>query len=579
MKIRKLVPYLKPYWRTAILAPLLMILEVVMDLAQPALMQKMVDIGIAGKNLNYVFKTAPLMFLFALVGLAGGFGCTVFSTIAAQNFGADLRKDLFVKVQNLSCGNIERLKPGQLITRLTNDVMQLQNMVMMMLRILVRAPLLIIGSFVMAVVTCPDLVPILLIVIPVLIGILYFVIKKSYPLFSQVQEDLDGVNTVMQENLAGIRVVKAFVRSDYEKKKFAVVNEKLMKSTMRAARTVALALPAIMLTVNAGTAATLWFGGLKVQYGGIKVGQIMAFINYLTQLLTSLMMVGMILVNLSRAGASASRIIEVLESNPDIKDRPEAIEDFKIKGAVTFENVTFSYAGSGREPVLKDISFSVKAGETVGILGTTGSGKSTLVQLIPRLYEVTRGRILIDGVDIRKIELETLRKQIGIVFQQSILFSGSIKDNIRYGKEDATDEEVKKAVKTAQASEFVEKFPAAYNTVLSQRGVNLSGGQKQRLCIARALVRKPAILILDDSTSAVDAKSESLIQKALKEKIRECTCFIVAQKVTSVMDADKILVLDEGRIVALGTHEELLKNSEIYRDICSSQLGEEVNYA
>lgn len=571
--IRKLLLYLKPYWKIAVLGPLFMMLEVAMDLTQPWLMQKIIDIGIAQNNLNFVIKTGIFMILFAFLGLIGGVGCTIFATIASQNFGADLREDLFCKVQSLSYGNLDRLETGHLITRLTNDVTGVQNVVSMMLRVLVRAPLLVIGSLIMAVVTCFQLSPILIVLLPILIIVLSLIIKKSYPLFYKVQQRLDKVNTVMQENLAGIRVVKAFVRSDYEINRFGEVNDNLMKSTVSAARMTALVMPLMMVTINLGIAAVIWFGGIQVKIGNIQVGQIMAFINYLMQMLTSLMMVGMLLMNVSRAEASANRIIETLNNEPDIKNDMDAMRDFKLKGEVTFKNVTFSYDGNIHDPVLKNITFTANSGETVAIIGATGSGKSTLVQLIPRLYEAVEGEILIDGINICNLDKEKLRSQIGMVLQQAILFSGTISENIRYGNIGAGYEEVEQAAQSAQAYEFIHKFSDGYDTMLNQRGVNLSGGQKQRLSIARALVRKPSILILDDSTSAVDAKSEALIQNALKETMKGTTCFIVAQKISSVIEADKIIVLDDGEIKDIGTHDELIKRSNIYRDIYRSQLG------
>ena len=573
--MQKLLCYLKPYWKIALLAPLFKVLEVIMDLSQPWFMQKIIDIGIAQKDLNYIAKTSILMIVFSFFGIASGIGCTILSSIASQSFGTDVRKDLFVKIQSLSYGNLDRLETGSLITRLTNDVTRAQTIIRMMMRVLVRAPLLLVGSLIMAIITCPQLAPILIAIIPILVIALTLVIKKSFPLFNNIQQYLDKVNTVIQENLSGIRVVKAFVRSDYEIARFDKVNDPLMSSTIRAARMTALMTPLMMLAINLGVAAVLWFGGLQVRAGHIKIGQIMAFINYLMQLLTALMTVGMMLMHISRAEASAGRIVETLGHGPEIKNKPDAVSDFKLTGKIAFKNVTFSYDGTTRDPVLKNISFDISPGETVAIVGTVGSGKSTLVRLIPRLYEVTKGQILIDDSDIRNIKKETLRDQIGMVPQQSILFSGTVNDNICYGNPYASAKEVQQAAEAAQAHEFIEEFSKGYHTMLHQRGVNLSGGQKQRIAIARALVRKPSILILDDSTSAVDVKSEALIQKSLKETMQEATCLIVAQKITSVLEADKILVLDNGKIEAIGTHQALLKTSKVYQDIYHSQLGEE----
>lgn len=580
MYLKKLLPYMKPYWKIALLGPIFMMVEVVMDLSQPWFMQRIIDIGIAQKDLAFVLNNWLLMLLLAILGFSGGIICVYFSTRAALNFSTDLRKDLFIKVQSFSFGNLDRLETGPLITRLTNDITQVQNITIMLLRMLIRAPIMLIGSIIMAIITSPQLAPILIIIVPLLVFILFIMIKKNYPLFYKVQQGLDRLNVVIQENLAGVRVVKAFVRSDYEVKKFTASNIDYMKFTMHASRMISLTMPLLMLSINLGITAALWVGGNKLQMGAIQVGQIIAFINYLMLLLTSLMIIGMLIILISRAEASAKRINETLVEKANIENSIEAVQSFNIKGEVVFDNVTFSYSDTSSDPVLKNISFAVKPGETIGILGATGSGKSTLVQLIPRLYEVDSGKILIDGKDIREINKDTLRKQIGLVLQNTILFTGTIKDNLLLGKPDATDSEIITAAKMAQAHEFIQKLPQQYEAKLKQRGVNLSGGQKQRLSIARALIRKPAILILDDSTSAVDAKLEALLQKALKEFSHITTTFVVSQKISSVIESDKIIVLDNGVITAIGSHNKLLKTSEIYRDIYKSQLGEdEIFYA
>ncbi len=571
----KLFAFLKPYWKVALLAPLLMLVEVITDLYQPLLMASIIDQGIAQGDVSFIIQTGIKMIGIAVIGMVGGFGCTIAASIAAQSFGADLRTELFTRVQSFSFTNLDKFKSSSLITRLTNDVTQVQNIVLMSLRMMVRAPLLCIGGIIMTVRINPQLAAILLVAIPVLVIAMGFIIKAGYPLFSIVQQRLDRVNNVMQENLAGVRIIKAFVRGDQEKKRFAKANADLMEITMKASRLVALAMPLIMLIMNLSIVAVLWFGGIQVNAGTMQVGQVIAFINYMTQILFSLMMVAFIFIMISRAKASADRICEVIETQVDIEDSPLAT-DFKPEaGHVVFDNVSFQYAEAQGDPVLKNISFSANPGETVAILGGTGSGKTTLVSLIPRLYDVTAGRILLDNQDIRHIKLQTLRQAVSIVLQDSRLFTGTIGDNIRWGDEEATDSELRQTAEMAQAHEFITKFQKGYNTMLGQRGVNVSGGQKQRISIARALLKRPCILILDDSTSAVDLGTEARIQQALQARKSNTTTFVIAQRITSVMHADKILVLDDGAIVASGTHQQLLNTSPIYQDIYQSQLGEE----
>ena len=590
MKTSRLFKFLKPYRRWATLAPLLMVLEVAMDLMQPKMIQRIVDQGIARLDMAVVANTGLLMAGLAFIGAIGGVGCTVFSMLASQGFGTDLRGTLFRKVQSLSFGNLDRLETGQLITRLTNDVTQVQEVVSMMLRIMVRAPLMLIGSLILAIVTSPRLAFILVVLGPLVLAVLAWAINRAYPLFGTVQRKLDDLNTVMQENLAGVRVVKAFVRAEHEKHRFGAVNDSLMARTIHAARTVAVTAPATMLALNLGVVGAIWFGGLQVTYGGMKVGELIAFVNYLMRTLMSLTFVSMLVMRFARAEASADRIQEVLDSAPEVQDRADALRVFAPQGQVAFENVTFSYDRDGRDPVLKGISFSAEPGQTVAILGATGAGKSSLIHLIPRFYDATGGRITMDGVDVRDVSEATLRHNVGVALQESVLFSGTIRDNIRYGRPDASDEEVVAAAKAAQAHDFIRQFPDGYDTVLGQRGVNLSGGQKQRIAIARALLTRPAVLILDDSTSSVDVETETRIQDALEGLMRERanpsaesilstraevrTCFVIAQRISTVLNADKILVLDDGQIVAEGTHSELLASSPIYREIYESQLGD-----
>jgi ATP-binding cassette subfamily B protein len=566
---RKLAIFLRPYRLWVILAPLMMALEVAMDLMQPRLMQRIIDQGIATNDLDQVLRTGALMVGLALIGMAGGMLCGVFAIRAAQGFGADLRGTLFGKVQKLSFSNLDRLETGGLVTRLTNDVTQLTDVVAMLLRIMVRAPLLLVGSLVMAVLTSPKLALLFLALIPIVVIAIGLIFRRAYPLFKKVQERLDRINGVMQENLAGVRVVKAFARRDHEIGRFGRVNDALRDANMEAIRVVVVVMPVMMLTVNAGLVAALWFGGVQVEQGNLHVGELIAFINYLLQSLFALLMVSMLVIRFSRAEASAERVQEVLRSTPDISPAASPATGFAPKGRVAFDHVSFRY-GHDTDPVLRDVSFVAKPGSVVAILGATGSGKSTLVGLIPRFYDVTEGRVLIDGVDVRDLDETTLRNTVAIALQESVLFSGTIRDNIRYGRPEATDEEVFAAARMAQAHPFISELPDGYDAKVGQRGVNLSGGQKQRIAIARALIMRAPVLILDDSTSAVDVATERRIQEALATI--EQTCIIVAQRISAVVGADTILILDDGRIIAQGTHAELMETSPVYRDIYESQM-------
>jgi len=578
----KLAKYLKPYWLSAILAPLLMMLEVGMDLMQPRMIERIVDEGIAKLDMAVVTQTGMLMIGLAVVGAVGGVGCTIFAMLASQGFGTDLRGDLFRKVQTLSFGNLDELETGQTITRLTNDVIQVQEIVAMLLRIMVRAPLMMVGSLVMAILTSPRLALMFLALVPLVAIVLVWVFRKAYPMFSEVQSRLDDVNTVMQENLAGVRVVKAFVRAGHEINRFGRANNALMDHTIRAARAVAVTFPSMLLIVNLGIAGAIWFGGIQVTVGGMQTGQLIAFVNYLTRALMSLLFVSMLMMRLARAQASAIRVQEVLDATPKLQFQPWTGGEFVPQGQIAFEDVSFSYNHDGRDPVLKNITFSAEPGQTVAILGATGSGKSSLIHLIPRFYDVTHGRITLDGVDIRQLDEAALRRSVGVAMQDAILFSGTIRDNIRFGRPEASDEEVIAAAQAAQAHDFIMDFPDGYNTELGQRGVNLSGGQKQRIAIARALITRPAVLILDDSTSSVDVETESRIESAL-EKLMEAddtlaashsTRIVVAQRISTVLNAEKIIVLDDGMVAAQGTHRQLLESSPIYREIYQSQLGD-----
>jgi ATP-binding cassette subfamily B multidrug efflux pump len=574
----KLKHYLRPYWVWCVLAPLLMLVEVTMDLLQPTLMASIVDKGVMTKDLSHIFSTGLIMLGVAFIGLIGGVGCTIFSSIASQNFGNDLRISLFEHIQKFSNKNLDQLKTGSLITRLTNDVVQLQTFVQMILRS-IRSPLLLVGSLVMAIRISPMLTLILAVAVPLLSLILYGLIRLSFPLFQKMQVKLDGVNTVLQENLSGIRVVKAFVRANHEQKRFNTANKDYTEIAIKAVRLMSLNMPLMMLVLNASIVAVLWFGGVQSWNGGLPVGQLIAFINYITQLLMSMLMLSNMLTFFSRAKVSADRENEVFSTISEISEVANAKKDAIHNGRIVFDNVSFAYDPTDENLVLDGINFTAEPGETVAILGATGTGKSSLVSLIPRFYEVSSGSITIDGSDTRMIALGDLRSRIGYVMQQAILFSGTIRDNIRYGRPDATDEEVEEAAIAAEAHNFILELPQGYDTELGQRGINLSGGQKQRLSIARALLIQPTILIMDDSTSALDAATESRIRQMLKTRLRSSTNILIAQRVTSVIDADRILVLENGRIAVQGTHDGLMNSSEIYRDIWRSQMkGEEVPY-
>lgn len=580
----KLKSYLQPYWVSSLLAPLCMVLEVWMDLLQPIMMASIINNGIMKGDLPHIQKTGLMMLGVALIGALGGIGCSVFSSIASQNFGRDLRNNLFEKVQTFSFRNLDLIKPGSLITRLTNDVMQIQTFVQQIMRGFIRSPLLLVGSFIMAISISPRLTLILAVAVPLLFIMLVILIRKSFPLFTKVQSKLDAVNSVLQENLSGIRVVKAFVRANYERKRFGKANEDYTHIAIRAARLMAVNMPIMTLILNVSVVAVLWYGGGLTRNGSLPTGDLIAYINYVTQLLFAMLMISNLLPFVSRAKVSAERINEVLDTTTDMTEVIEPTDSTYMVskqssiqlGQIEFNNVSFAYDTAQEELVLQNISFRAEAGQTLAILGATGSGKSTLISLIPRLYDTTSGSILIDGTDVKDIPLDDLRSQIGMALQQSILFTGTIRDNIRFGKADAGQDEIEAAAKAAEAHNFILNMPDGYDTILGQKGVNLSGGQKQRISIARALLVHPTILILDDSTSAVDLGTESRIQKALRELMSHTTTIIIAQRISSVIDADQILVLDDnGTIAAEGTHEQLIRHSSIYQDIYRSQRKEE----
>ena len=568
--------YVKNYWRPFCAAVSFLMMEAAADLLQPTIMSKIIDFGVTEKNLSYVLKMGGIMLLVTALGAIAAVVRNIVSSNVSQKFGAELRHDLFKKVQGLSFDNIDKFEAASLVTRLTNDVTQLQNFTHGMMRIFVKAPIVGIGSIIMATILNAKMAIIIFAIVPIVALLISLSMKIGYPYFTKVQKALDKVNGVIREYLSGVRVVKAFNKFHYETERFEKSNENLTSQSIRAMRIMTIFNPCITLTVNLAIVVLMWLGGSKVNSGQVRVGQIIAFINYMTQILFSLIMISNVFTMLIRAKASAERIGEVLTEESTIKIPESTAQTQGLKGRVDFENINFSYSGASGEPVLKNISFSCLQGETVGIIGSTGSGKSSLVNLAPRFYDTTLGSVRLNGADVRTLDLKELRDKIALVPQKTILFTGSISDNIRWGKENASEEEVIEACKIAQADNFVVSFPEGYNTQLGQGGVNLSGGQKQRLSIARALIKKPQVLILDDCTSAVDVTTETNIRAGLKKYSADLTTIIIAQRITSVMTADKIVVLDNGEAASMGTHEELMHTSKVYQDIFRSQIGKEL---
>jgi ATP-binding cassette subfamily B multidrug efflux pump len=571
--IQRVLKYLSPYKKEAILATILLAFVVVTDLSIPRLVQVIIDEGVAAGNMPLILRTSLLMIGASLLSAALMVGNTIFSVKAARNFEADLREAIFKKIQTFSFGNLDDFTTGQLLTRLTSDINQIQMVVMMGLRMFTRAPLMFIGSVSIMWATNPKLASVMFVLLPLTIILVAVFVRILQPLFVRVQERLEYLNQVLQENISGIRVVKSFVRREHENERFEVANVELYGTALRVSQLMGVFFPIIMALLNLGTVAVIYYGGLQVFAGTASVGQIMAFINYLFSTMFPILMLSMMAGQISASNASAGRIMQVLDSNPEVQDRPGAVTLDEMKGRVVFEDVTFSYRDDGGDPVLCTVSFTAEPGEKVAILGSTGSGKSSLINLIPRFYDVSEGSVSIDGIDVRDIHMDSLRSHIGISLQEAVLFSGTIRDNIRYGRPDASDEDVIAAAKAAQAHEFITSFPKGYDTMVGQRGVNLSGGQKQRIAIARALLVKPVILILDDSTSAVDVETEAMIEEALEGLMVDRTSFVIAQRISTVLKADKILVLDDGRIAAEGTHSQLMETSPIYREIYESQLG------
>ena len=568
--------YVKPYLPAFIIGPLMMIVEVIGEVVLPKLMANIINVGVTNGSAGYITGTGALMVLVALLMMAGGVGGAYFGAKAAVSFAADLRKDAFDKVQTFSFSNLDQFSTGSLVTRLTNDITQLQNLINMALRMMLRAPGMLIGALIMAFVMNAELAVIVLIVIPILVGAIAVLIKIAFPKFKIMQKKLDALNSNIQEMLTNVRVIKSFVRGDYEEKKFAASNEDLKQTSLSAFMTIIIVMPLMMLMMNATTLAVVWFGGRQIIVGNMQVGDLTAFTTYIVQILMSLMMLAMVILQSSRALASLSRIREILDTEVDLNDE-HCKEPDKIvsSGRVEFRDVSFRYYKENKEAVLSHISFAVKSGQTLGIIGSTGSGKTTLVQMIPRLYDVDEGEVLVDGVNVKDYTLENLREGVGMVLQKNVLFSGSILENLMWGDENASIEEVHKAAQAAQADGFVSSFTGGYEMDLGQGGVNVSGGQKQRLCIARALLKKPKILILDDSTSAVDTATEAKIRESFAGELKNTTKIIIAQRISSVQEADEIMVLDDGKIVGFGKHEDLLASCEAYQEIYYSQMDKE----
>ena len=573
MTLKRWLHYARPYARYFVIGPLCMIVEVLGEILLPSLYGSIVNVGIAEQNVWYIAGVCGLMILTAVLMMTGGVGGAYFASKASVNYAADLRRDVYSKIQKFSFANIDRFSTGSLVTRLTNDVTQIMNMINMLMRMCLRSPGMLIGALIMTIAMNPSLAVVLAVSIPLLAVIIVTVVRTGFPRFTRMQAKMDGLNNKIQEDLTNVRVIKSFVREDFEKERFAQANGDLKSTTMRALSVVIMMMPAMMLVMNFTILAVIWFGGQQVIGGTMAVGDLTAFINYVTQILMSLMMLTMVFMNSSRTVASARRISEVLDEKIDLTDERAAHRELSVaRGEVEFKNVSFRYYKTSDEKVLDNINLTIRPGETVGIIGSTGCGKTTLVSMIPRLYDVDEGEVLVDGIDVRDYDLVKLRDGVGMVLQKNVLFSGAIEENLRWGDADAPMEAIAEAAKSAQADDFIRKFPEGYQTVLDQGGTNVSGGQKQRLCIARALLKRPKILILDDSTSAVDTATEMRIRAAFRNELRDSTKIVIAQRVTSVMDADKIVVMDEGRITGVGTHAELLASNREYQEIYYSQM-------
>ena len=567
----KLIKYLKPYWFVALMTPLFMVIEVVVDLIQPKLMSKIVDEGVLAGNMELIVSTGIVMLLLVVLGGIGGIGSAAFSSATSQSFAMDLRNDVFKRTMHLSFQQTDKFTTGSLVTRLTNDITMVQNLVNQILRMMVRTGMLFVGGIFMVLSLNVKFGLVLAAVLPLQALGTYIVLKKGSPLFKVVQKKLDKVNAVVQENVSGARVVKAYTREDHERDRFHEANEDLIDVTMRVQKLMATAMPLLSILMNATVLAIIYMGGLQVQARQMQVGEVMAAVTYISQILHGVMMFSMMFQVFSRASASASRLIEVLDTEPVIHDGTAALPE-SGEGSVSFVNASFHYPNTTGRPVLQGINLEVKPGEMVAVLGATGSGKSSLVNLVPRFYDTTEGSVLVDGTDVRDYTLDDLRGRVGMVLQTSELFAGTIIDNIRWGNEDATEEEVIAAAKIAQADDFISSFPEGYQTMITQKGASLSGGQKQRISIARAILKKPEILIFDDSTSALDLGTEARLQKAMRENLKGTTVIMIAQRVASVMGADRIAVIENGSIADCGSHYELLERSPLYQDIYNSQI-------
>ncbi len=574
--MKQYLKYVKPYLVSFIVGPCLMIVEVLGEVLMPYFMSRIINDGVAGRNIPYIIGIGVTMILTAFLMMAGGIGGAYFGAKGAISFAADVRRDAFLKIQKFSFANIDKFSTGSLVTRLTNDITQMQNLVNMALRMMLRAPGMLIGAVIMAVMMNPKLAMVILMVVPLLALAIFSIVRVAFPRFDIMQKKLDRVNSGIQEALTNVRVIKSFVRGNYEEEKFSEANQDLKEASLSAFRVMILMMPVMTLAMNLTVLAVVWFGGNQVIAGGMQVGDLTAFITYITQILMSLMMLSMVLLQSSRAIASAKRVQAVLNEEIDLTDDCASRKDLQVqKGKIEFKNVSFRYYKDNHEKVLDNISFVVNPGETIGIIGSTGCGKTSLVQMIPRLYDADEGEVLVDGINVKEYSLQHLRNGVGMVLQKNVLFSGTIEENLQWGDESASEDMVSAAARAAQAEEFINSFTDGYDTELGQGGVNVSGGQKQRLCIARALLKKPKILILDDSTSAVDTATESKIRESFSTTLKETTKVIIAQRITSVMEADKVIVMDEGKIVGEGKHEELLKGCEAYQEIYYSQMDKE----
>ena len=568
---KTLLRSVREYKKQSVLAPIFVILEVLMEVLIPMEMAKIIDIGISGGDLGYIVQRGVILVIMAMLALFFGMQAGNTAAVAGAGYAKNLRHDIFYKIQEFSFKNIDHFSTSGLVTRMTTDITNVQMAYMMSIRLLARAPIMVILSWIMTLMINREIALLFLIVIPLLGGALIFIAKKAHPHFVKVFDEYDVLNNSVQENVNASRVVKAFVREDFEIRKFHGISQYVYDLFTKAEKIVAWNSPVMQFTVYAVVLAMILIGGKSIVFGTMETGEMTSVVVYAMQMLMSLMMVTFVFVMIMIAEASTDRITEVLTEIPDMQEKEDAVKVVP-NGDIDFDHVEFSYAGEGGNLSLKDVSLHIKSGQTIGISGGTGSAKSTLVQMIPRLYDVTKGSVKVGGIDVRNYNLEALRDQVSMVLQKNVLFSGTIYENIRWGNENATDEEVQRVCKLAQADGFVNEFPAGYNTMIVQGGNNVSGGQKQRLCIARALLKKPKILILDDSTSAVDTKTDAMIRKAFREEIPDTTKIIIAQRVSSIEDADQIIVLDKGEISGIGTSEELLKTNEIYREVYESQV-------